>query len=224
MNLIALARYYYRLSVIKPARYANLFRAIHQHRCRRILEIGVFDGVHAMWMIQTAHIHHPVRRIEYHGVDLFEWLTEDLLKEELAKKPPGRKEVETRLEATGANIRLYQGNSRQVLPTLWDTVGVMDLIFIDGGHSHETVVADWKNIQPFIGPETVVIFDDYLFNDEPEVRNIGCQMLVDGLDRSIFTVDVLEPTDTFEQPWGMLKTAMAMVRLHAGASAKGGEA
>ncbi len=211
MNLIAWARYHYRIFHIMPSRYAHLFRAIHERKCRKILEIGVFDGVHAKWMIETAHIHHPMHQIEYHGVDLFELLTDELFQKELAKRPPARRDVEARLHATGANIYLHQGNSRHVLPALKEELGVMDIIFIDGGHSFETISADWKNVQPFVGPRTIVLFDDYLLNDEADVRNTGCQALVDSLDLEVFSTEVLEPVNYFPQTWGVLKTTMARV-------------
>lgn len=212
-NLNISGRLTYMLQVwrMRPKRYANLLKVINENKCRRIMEIGVFDGVHATQMISVAKIFHPAEQIEYFGFDLFELLTEEELKQEFAKRPPVFHEVQERLEKTGANIHLYRGNTKATLPQLKNSLDPMDFIFIDGGHCIDTISSDWKSVKDLMTERTIVIFDDYFTNTEPEVKGIGCQTLIDSLDRNIYRVEILKPMDTFVHEWGILEVNMVKV-------------
>lgn len=43
------------------------------------------------------------------------------------------------------------------------TIGEVDLVFIDGYHTSDQVVADWHAVQPFLHPDGVALFHDVLF-------------------------------------------------------------
>lgn len=209
----------YRIRLLRrPKRYANLFATIYENRCRRLVEIGTWNGVHAQQMIRTAALRHPVGNVEYYGFDLFEQLTEEDYQREFSKRPPPLEEVRARLEDTGAQIQLFQGNTMDTLPQAVDTIRGSDLIFVDGGHSLETVASDWENVRRALAPHTVVIFDDYYHNQEPEVRELGSRPLLDSLDRSQYVVDVLDPVDEFPKEWGTLRISMVRVKLRASGS------
>ena len=90
--------YLWRIFTLKPARYRNLLKTIYRERCRKIMEIGTFNGKHALMMIETAAIFSPVDQIEYYGFDLFENLTDEDLKKEFSKKPPSLEIVEKNLK------------------------------------------------------------------------------------------------------------------------------
>jgi len=211
INTFEYARYLCRLAAVKPRRYANLFREIRGNRCRRMLEVGTYDGRHAAQMIQTAGIFHPRDRVEYAGFDLFELLTDDKLNKEFSKRPPDISTVRSRLERTGARISLYQGDTRTILPRVKDDLGQFDLIFIDGGHSEETISSDWNAVKGLMRDGTVVLFDDYYKDPAPELQGIGCRSLVEGLDRDMYEVKVLDPTDEFDKEWGVLKVNFVKV-------------
>ena len=210
-NLLGYCRYLYRLRRTNPGRYANLFKIIFEHRCRRILEIGTYDGAHAIRMIQTAGIHYPVNQIEYVGFDLFELLTDEKCEEEFAKRPPHLFEVESRLKKTGANVTLYQGNTRTALPKAKNGLGIFDFIFIDGGHSVATISSDWNSVRELIGDKTIVIFDDYYINPDSRLDGLGCQKIIDSLDKNLYEVQVLKPKDTFVKEWGILEVNFVKV-------------
>ena len=212
MNVAKYVRYHTLAARIRPKRYRNLFRVIHERRCRCIIEIGTWNGVHAKQMIQTAAIHHPVETIKYLGFDLFEGLTDELLQKELSKRPPAFSEVQRLLAATGANIRLFRGNTRITLPNAVDALREGDLFFIDGGHSVETIRSDWSAIERALSRDATVIFDDYYMNDPSEVPGLGCQTIVDALDRTTYEVTLLDPVDEFPKSWGVLKVRFAQVR------------
>jgi hypothetical protein len=212
MNVAKYVRYHALSARIRPKRYRNLFRTIHERRCRCIVEIGTWNGVHAKQMIQTAAVHHPVETIKYLGFDLFEGLTDELLQTELSKRPPAFEEVQRLLTATGANIRLFRGNTRITLPSSVDALREGDLFFIDGGHSVETIRSDWSAIDRALSREATVIFDDYYMNDPSDVPGLGCQTIVNALDRMKYEVTLLDPVDEFPKSWGVLKVRFAQVR------------
>jgi hypothetical protein len=212
MNVAKYVRYHTLAARIRPKRYRNLFRVIHERRCRCIVEIGTWNGAHAKQMIQTAAIHHPIETIKYLGFDLFEGLTDELLQKELSKRPPAFDEVQRLLAATGADVRLFRGNTRVTLHSAVDALRDGDLFFIDGGHSVETIRSDWSAIDRALGREATVIFDDYYMNEPSEVPGLGCQTIVDALDRSKYDVTLLDPVDEFPKSWGVLKVRFAQVR------------
>jgi hypothetical protein len=213
MNVAKYVRYHTIAARIRPKRYRNLFRVIHERQCRCIVEIGTWDGVHAKQMIQTAAIHHPIETIKYLGFDLFEGLTDELLQKELSKRPPPFDKVQQLLAATGAQIRLFRGNTRVTLPSAVDALREGDLFFIDGGHSVETIRSDWSAIDRALRRDATVIFDDYYMNDPLEVPGLGCQTIVDALDRTKYDVTLLDPVDEFRKSWGVLKVRFAQVRM-----------
>lgn len=213
MSLKTALEYRRLLHRTRPRRYVNLFRTIFERRCCRIVEIGTWNGVHAEQMIRTAAARHGVEAVRYCGFDLFEDLTDEQLRAEFSKRPPTYDEVLDRLRSTGADIRLVRGNTRETLPRSLELLRGADLVFIDGGHSVETIEADWGAVREAMGPGTTVIFDDYYPDAGPELDGLGCQSVIDRLDRRTYTVEVLEPTDAFEKPWGMLRVRMARVTL-----------
>ena len=192
-------------------RYQHLFRTIRDRRAARLVEIGVWDGHHAGLMIRTAGLGRPAAEVSYAGFDLWEELTDELFRAEASKKPPTRAEVQARLEKTGARIELVMGNTRHTLPASAELLKAADFIFIDGGHSVETVRSDWAVVESCLNDRAVVIFDDYYVGTEPELAGIGCQSVIDGLDRGRFRVELLDPMEEFRKPWGTLRIRMARV-------------
>lgn len=177
------------------------------------MEIGTYDGVHGCHMIRTASAHYKLSEIEYFGFDLFEDLSEELLASELSKKPPSRAVVESRLMSTGARVRLYAGDTKITLPGALDEIGEGDFVFIDGGHSIASIASDWYSAQRMMGKNTTVVLDDYYLNQEEAVEGMGCQTIVDALDRDRFNVEVLPIENAFEKEWGVLRIKMARVTL-----------
>ena len=98
--------YLKRILTMGLSRYQYLLKTIYEERCRSIMEIGTYKGLHASQMIETANIFHPMDRIEYYGFDLFEDLSDEDFQKEFAKRPPAYNEVKQRLEKTGAKIHL----------------------------------------------------------------------------------------------------------------------
>jgi len=163
------------------------------------MEIGVWKGRHALQMIETAKKYWPADKIEYYGFDLFEDINKQKITGEFAKKPPFYHKVKKRLQKTDVKIILHKGDTVQIFPSVINNLPKMDFIFIDGGHSIETVQNDWKYSKELMHDKTVLIFDDY-WNRE----DAGCKKIVDSIDKKEFSVEIMEPADKFKKDWGIL--------------------
>lgn len=183
-----------------PKRYQYLFQFIRENNCRKIMEIGTWDGFRAKKMTIEAQ-KTSKDKVEYYGFDLFEDFNSSLHSENvIGKKAPSLTRVKKRLDQTGCGITLFKGDSVDILPQVLDQLPEMDLIFIDGGHTIEIIQKDWLNIQPLIGKKTIVIFDDYWNRDD-----IGCKAVVESIDINKYQVNILPIQDSFKKDWGILK-------------------
>lgn len=180
-------------------RYQYLYKIIKGKKCRKIMEIGTFDGKHALKMIKTAKKFHG-ERVEYFGFDLFEGMNKKILEKEIAKKPITKEETKNLLDTTGCKINLFKGFTEITLPQNIEKLPKMDLIFIDGGHSLETIKNDWYYSKKLMNKNTVVIFDDYWNRN-----NAGCKKIIENIDREKYKVKILPIQDWFPKKTGVLK-------------------
>jgi hypothetical protein len=176
------------LQSFPPSRYRHLYEEIESLRARRILEVGTNDGLNALEMARVARRQRI--EIEYFGFDLFEDLDYAGLLREFAIPAPSRQEVASHLRRKGlTRAQLFAGDTCKTLPEAARTLGVMDLIFIDGGHSQETVLSDWTSVAPMVSDTTSVFFDDY--------PNFGVGPVVDQIDRKVWDVTIFPTVDRF---------------------------
>jgi hypothetical protein len=202
-------------------RYQNLFRTLDELGAApelgghlSFLEIGTYDGVRAAQLLNHWLRNGDRRTASYVGFDLFENLTPEMSRAELSKSrlPPSRREVLKRMgaalpKADRWRLRLLPGNTRETLPAFVAALGAGDrpsLVFMDGGHSPETVASDWACVRRLLGPRAVALLDDYYENRE----DFGCKPLVDGLaaDPSL-AVRVLDPADHVESTGLVIRMA-----------------
>ena len=195
------------------ARYATLKRAFEQapHK-KNILEIGTFKGKTAIALIKTALRHEPKESIHYYGFDLWEDMDEATFANEVSKRrETTMAETLTRIaEGTGlakSQIHLFRGFSKDTLWQQLPTLPQMDFIFIDGGHSEETVDSDWRGCVQLMRDDTTVIFDDYFHFP------FGPRVVVDALDRDAFAVELLEPQDVFPDKFGIAPDGLLKINL-----------
>lgn len=191
-----------------PRRYKQLLNELDKTEARKIMEIGTWSGERARQMIEISKKHHDKKDVFYYGLDLFEDLTDEKFEKEISKRPPSKQEVQLKLEQTGANINLIQGDTTTLPEEVWSSLPKMDFVFIDGGHSLETVENDWRKIQKLMHENTVVIFDDYW----PDRLDAGAKVTVDHISREYYNVEVLPIVDRFQKEWGELKIQFAMVK------------
>lgn len=192
-----------------PRRYRNLFSTITDLKAKSILEVGTWNGNRAVEMIETAAKFNPFSEISYYGFDLFEALSDDTYKHEISKRPPTQEVVAELLDKTGANINLYQGDTMKTMPEVVPTLPKIDFIYIDGGHSYETIASDWKHSEMLMHDKTVVIFDDYWLNRSDG----GCKKLIDSLNTAIYDVSLSKELDVFDnKDFGRLEIRYAIVK------------
>lgn len=202
-----LKKLYCRVSIKEPRRYKYLFQIIRNNKCKKIMEIGTWNGEHALQMIEEAKKNPPPEEIQYYGFDLFELADSETTLQEFAKIPPTLETVRGSLEKTNAKIHLYKGHTRDTLPKVINELPKMDFVFIDGGHSIDTIENDWKYVQEVMDEETIVIFDDYWNRDDA-----GCKKVVEGIDKTKFEVKILPNQDKFKKEWGILKINFVQVK------------
>lgn len=173
-------------------RYAKLYQMIRENRCKKILEIGVFNGYHAQKMILAA-LETP-GEVFYYGFDMFEDMTEVRERHESSPHPPTMARVYGKLSGSGVTVELFKGDTRTTLPEFVTKGIVPDIIFIDGGHSIETVNNDWNYAKQMMGAKTIVIFDDYL--SAYKQLGWGCNPVIDNL-REPYKAELLFPPDKY---------------------------
>lgn len=176
-------------------RYQQLYSYIKTSQPAKILEIGLWNGNRAKKMIETAIQYSNAKDIHYYGFDLFESLPEDEHNYEHAKKPLTLEQIKNKLQETGANITLFKGNTNDTLASSVTSLPPMDFIFIDGGHSLETIDNDWNYCSKLMHAQTIVIFDDYW-----ETLGSGAKKLVDNLDPQLYETQVLPIKDISNRP------------------------
>lgn len=209
----ALKALYCKILVSEPRRYKYLFEIIRKNKPRKIMEIGTWNGEHALRMIEETKKNLPLEKIEYYGFDLFELLDSETASKEFSKSkmPPALEIVREKLAKTNAAIHLYKGDTRDTLPKVVRELPKMDFVFIDGGHSIETIQNDWKYVQKIMDKKTIVIFDDYWNRDD-----VGCKKVVEGIDETKFKVNILPIQDRFKKEWGILKINFVQVKKKVG--------
>jgi len=155
-------------------RYIHLLEIVKQMKPKRILEIGTWSGARARQMLELSP------NSEYFGFDLFEEATDETDKEEKnVKKHYSLDDVTERLN--GLNARLYKGNSRNTLKEYLDEYGEnsADCVFIDGGHSVETIQSDYDYAKKIVQKNGIIIFDDfYTEMPDEELKLYGAQEIL----------------------------------------------
>lgn len=155
-------------------RYIQLLDFVRDLEPKAILEIGTWNGVRAQQMLNLAP------NATYYGFDLFEDATRETDVSEMNIKPHYRmEEVENRL--TGYKVFLYKGNTRETLAKFNEPV---DFVWIDGGHSVETIKSDWENVKRVIVPGASVFFDDY-YTGPIDTTKFGCNTIVADLKHEV---------------------------------------
>lgn len=191
-------------------RMENLITHIEKSSVNSILEIGVWKGENALHMLKAAS--KVSDQVTYVGVDLFEDLASQTnLEREASLWPESKENIFKKLTKNypGAQIELVPGYSKDTLPTL---IGrKFQLIFIDGGHSYETVLSDWTNALKLISHDGYIFIDDYTNIEATILGNFGVRKLVDSLDTERHNVQILDPEDIYENSWGVLKTRMVRI-------------
>ncbi len=129
----------------------------------RYLEIGVFEGRSVLWMLDNI-LTHPSARLT--GIDLF---PDDL-----------EQRFRANLDRSGqaAKATVLKGRSQHVLRRL--DPESFDIIYIDGGHTADNVLADLVLSWDLLKPGGLVILDDYAWKNKEFPDELRPQVAVDA--------------------------------------------
>jgi hypothetical protein len=163
---------------------------VKQQNPKNFLEIGVFTGVTARNVCEFLSSINS-NDFFYLGIDLFEDFEDAISKEVvpeflvkkqnfsnplkslvynflLKEKLNSLDSVSKFLKKFENNIELKKGNSLSILPKT--DLKIFDMIFVDGGHSYETVKFELEIILKNIKNTCLVVCDDYSLQEATGVR------------------------------------------------------
>ena len=171
--------------------YGQIFvDLVKQHNPKNFLEIGVFTGVTARNVCELLSLINN-KDFFYLGIDLFEdfheAISDEVVPEFLVKKQNFSNPLKSlvynfllkeKLNSLGSvskflkkfqnNIELKKGNSLNILPKT--DLKIFDMIFVDGGHSYETVKFELDIILKSIKDNCLVVCDDYSLQEATGVK------------------------------------------------------
>ncbi len=193
---------YWRKTSLKQKNIGNAFlNEILLSRPNKFLEIGVFQGVTARNICELLNKIHK-DNFKYIGVDIFE-LDEKLNNEiipDLNFKNPFKQiyhkyikrenpysliSVKKLLKKFEKNVEIIKGNSKEILPKI--DLSKIDYVFIDGGHSYETVKNDLNNCKAVVENKGTVLCDDYDLSYAPGVK----EAIDEFVDKEKYDIKIL---------------------------------
>lgn len=176
--------------IMSMNRYNDLIAEVAKYKPKTILEVGTYRGDRGRTLVEEARKYNS--NIHYYGFDLWSELTPELrITEFMGKKKESSREVaEANLKASGGTYTFIQGNTRETLKT-FKPDRPLDFIFIDGGHSLETIESDWKNLEPHFHAETHIYLDDFYDRDLTK----GCFRLYNKVKENYKICELLPTED-----------------------------
>ena len=195
--------YFRKSSFKKDIISANiLFKEIESYKPKNFLEVGVFQGVTSRNICEKLNKIHQ-NQFKYYGIDIFEHADDLLDNKEMTTKHNkisnpikhllyniifkenlnSIKSVKKLLEKFKDNITLYIGLSEEILPKI--DISEIDFVFLDGGHSYETVKNDLFLILKGIKKNKIIICDDY------DQKSYGVKKAVDELINDVTEIKIL---------------------------------
>tara|TARA_B110000444_G_scaffold250996_1_gene278240 strand:+ start:500 stop:1129 length:630 start_codon:yes stop_codon:yes gene_type:complete len=197
-------KYYFRKSSFKKdIESANiLLNEIENYKPKNFLEVGVFQGVTSRNVCEKLNINNN-GNFSFHGIDIFEDSNNNIDNKEMTHKHSklsnpfkhllfniilkknlfSIKSIYKFLNKFKDNVHLYKGYSNTELPKI--DLSKIDMVFLDGGHSYETVSSDLSLILKEIKKGKVIICDDY------DQKNYGVKKAVDELENQVSEIKEL---------------------------------
>ena len=161
-------------------RYAQLNKLIAFVKPKVIIEVGTHKGKRAEAMCREAVKYQE--RVHYIGYDLFEQATDESNARELNGKGAGSEaEARAKLEAIdGLTFEFIKGDTRETLHGQ-DVRG--DFVFIDGGHSVETIRGDYEALKA----SRMIALDDW-YDGGVDTSVFGCNEVLRNVRHEVLPV------------------------------------
>jgi len=176
---------YWRKTSLKQKNIGNHFlNEVMLSKPKKFLEIGIFQGVTARNICELLYKIHD-DNFKYIGVDKFdidekknnEIVPNNNFKNPLKQfyyqyiikeNPYSLRSVKNLLKKFDKNINIIKGDSNIVLPKI--DLSDVNYVFLDGGHSYDTVINDLINCKVVVENNGIILCDDYDLSYAPGVK------------------------------------------------------
>lgn len=178
--------------VARPNELSTLSTLVYQLKPKTIFEIGTYNGFTTLHFAYNAPEDSKIYTLDlppdFEVQDKAHYSYDDLMVVELSKKnianrvykkdPMGRKIIELFGDSEKFDFSPYYGK--------------MDLIFIDGNHSHQYVKSDTENAFKMLSPNGVILWHDFDYIIHRDVfkflNNLSKQHKIYSIPRTRFAV------------------------------------
>ena len=202
IKLVSYKLYFRKSSFKKDIKNGNLLlELIRDYKPKSFLEIGVLEGATSRNVCELLNKINQ-KKFNYTGIDLFGL---DKIKNNLKEftplsnkhlnplkyiyfnyilklNPNNIKAVEFLLKKFNKSINLHKGYSEDILESI--NLSNIDFVFLDGGHSFNTVSKDLEILLKKLKNNSIIICDDY------NITHYGVKEAVDEIKNKHFFKDL----------------------------------
>ena len=186
---------YFRKTSLKQKEIGEQFlEEIASKKPKNFLEIGVFHGVTARNVCELLYSIHK-SDFNYIGLDLFGECVENsneiipstkfnnplkkiYFKYFLRRDPYTLEAVSDLLKKFKQNVHLIKGDSNRLLKKI--DMSKIDYVFLDGGHTYETVKNDLYYSKSVLNNNGTILCDDYGLGYAPGIKQAIDEFVVDN--------------------------------------------
>ena len=172
--------YYWRKSGLKKPYGDNSLSLVEEYKPKNVLEIGVFCGVTSRNICELLKTNFG-SDFRYYGLDLFgssktssvDEIEPKFLENQKFSNPlktiyynfikkenlNSKISVQNFLKKFSQNIELIKGDTRVTLEKV--PLSEIDFVFLDGGHSYDTVLSDLQKLYDNMKNNSKIVCDDF---------------------------------------------------------------
>ena len=172
--------YYWRKSGLKKPYGDNFLSLVEEYKPKNVLEIGVFCGVTSRNICELLKTNFG-SDFRYYGLDLFgssktssvDEIEPKFLENQKFSNPlktiyynfikkenlNSKISVQNFLKKFSQNIELIEGDTRVTLEKV--PLSEIDFVFLDGGHSYDTVLSDLQKLYDNMKNNSRIVCDDF---------------------------------------------------------------
>ena len=172
--------YYWRKSGLKKPYGDNFLSLVEEYKPKNVLEIGVFCGVTSRNICELLKTNFG-SDFRYYGLDLFgstktssvDEIEPKFLENQKFSNPlktiyynfikkenlNSKISVQNFLKKFSQNIELIKGDTRVTLEKV--PLSEIDFVFLDGGHSYDTVLSDLQKLYDKMKNNSKIVCDDF---------------------------------------------------------------
>ena len=172
--------YYWRKSGLKKPYGDNFLSLVEEYKPKNVLEIGVFCGVTSRNICELLKTNFG-SDFRYYGLDLFgstktssvDEIEPKFLENQKFSNPlktiyynfikkenlNSKISVQNFLKKFSQNIELIEGDTRVTLDEV--PLSEIDFVFLDGGHSYDTVLSDLQKLYDNMKNNSKIVCDDF---------------------------------------------------------------